>query len=188
MMDLLGIKQLRPPVGHSIHSPNPVNYDESKANPYPNLPNPLLLNNGKPVTTTRMWWKERRPQIMEMFSRDVYGRVPAHMPKVTWQVLSTTRDTLGGVPEVRQHLAGHVDNAIDPKISVTLDLVVATPANAPGPVPVIMEVAFSPETMATIARFIPEMAPGGPGNTGPSWQVQVLRRGWGYAVLLPTSL
>ncbi len=187
MMDLLGIKQLRPPAGHSIHSPNPVNYDEAKANPYPNLPNPLLLNDGKPVTTAKMWWTERRPQIMELFSRDVLGRVPTHMPKVTWQVLSTTRDTLGGVAEVRQHLAGHVDNAIDPKISVTLDLVVGTPANAPGPVPAIMELAFSQEAMASFAKSIPEMMPGGPGNTGPSWQVQVLRRGWGYAVLQPTS-
>ncbi len=187
MMDLLGIKQLRPPVGHSASSPNPVNYDESKANPYPNLPNPLMLNDGKPVSNAKMWWTERRPQIAADFTRDVLGRVPPHTPKVTWQVLSTTRDTLGGVPEIRRHLAGHVDNSIDPKITVTLDLVVATPANAPGPAPVILELAFSPEFMASIARSIPEMLPGGPGNTGPGWKVQVLRRGWGYAVLLPTS-
>jgi len=31
------------------------------------------------------------------------------------------------------------------------------------------------------------MMPGGPGNTGPPWQRQVLARGWGYAVLSPTS-
>ena len=187
MMDLLGIKHLRPPVDHGPSSPNPVNYDESKANPYPNLPNPLLLNDGKPVTTAKIWWTERRPQIVADFDRDILGRVPPHTPNIAWQVLGTTRDTLGGVPEIRRHLAGRVDNSIDPAISVTLDLVVATPANAPGPVPVIMELAFSPEFMAAIAKSIPEMLPGGPGNTGPSWRVQVLRRGWGYAVLLPTS-
>ena len=187
MMDLLGIKKLRPPVGHSASSPNPVNYDESKANPYLHLPDPLELRHGKPVTSASMWWTERRPEIVELFDRDVLGRVPAHMPKVTWEVLSTTHDTLGGVAEIRTHLAGHVNNSIDPKIKVTLDLVVGTPANASGPVPAIMELAFSPQAMASLAKSIPEMMPGGPGNTGPSWQVQVLRRGWGYAVLLPTS-
>ena len=50
-----------------------------------------------------------------------------------------------------------------------------------------MELAFSDEFMASIAKSLPEMMPGGPGNEGPSWQQQVLARGWGYAMLSPTS-
>jgi dienelactone hydrolase len=188
MMDLLGIKQLRPAASHDPKSPNAVNYDESKANPYPNtLPDPLKLKNGKPVTSAKAWWAKRRPEIVEDFDRDVLGRVPANVPKVTWEVTGTSNETIGGVAAVTKRLAGHVDNSAYPALTVNIDLVLTTPANAPGAVPVIMELAFSPEFMAAIAHSIPEMLPGGPGNTGPSWQQQVLRRGWGYAILLPTS-
>jgi hypothetical protein len=187
MMDLLGIKQLRPAASHDPNSPYAVNYDESKANPYTTLPNPLLLNNGKPVTTAKAWWTQRRPQIVEDFDREILGRVPAHLPAVTWQVTSTRHETIGGVAVVTKRLNGHVDNSADPAISANIDLVLTLPANAAGPVPVIMQLAFSPEFMAAIARSIPEMIPGGPGNEGPTWQQQVLARGWGYAILLPTS-
>jgi (4-O-methyl)-D-glucuronate---lignin esterase len=187
MMDLLGIKELRPPASHDPKSPHAVNYDESMANPYPTLPDPLRLNDGKRVTSAKVWWTKRRPEIVEDFDRDVLGRVPTHVPKVTWEVVSTRQEAIGGVPVVTKRLNGHVDNSADPAIKVNIDMVLTTPANTAGPVPVIMELAFSPEFMAAIAKSIPEMVPGGPGDQGPSWQEQVLARGWGYAILLPTS-
>ena len=187
MMDLLGVKELRPPASHDLKSPHAVNYDESKANPFPALPDPLKLKNGKPVTTAQEWWTKRRPEIVADFNSEVLGRVPANVPKVTWEVASTRQDTIGGVPVVIKRLNGRVDNSADPAIKVNIDLLLTTPANANGPVPVIMELAFSPEFMAAIAKSIPEMIPGGPGNQGPGWQEQVLARGWGYAILLPTS-
>src|SRR4051812_16781966 len=65
MMDLLHITSLRRGAdGMNPQSSNYQNTDESKANPYPNLPDPLLLKNGKKVTTPETWWKERRPEIM----------------------------------------------------------------------------------------------------------------------------
>jgi hypothetical protein len=134
-----------------------------------------------------MWWTKRRPEIVEDFDRDVLGRVPANVPKVTWAVMNTSDETVGGIPVLTKRVNGHVDNSGDPAIAVNIDLLVTTPAKAAGPVPVIMELAFSPEFMAAIAHSIPEMLPGGPGNTGPSWQEQVIRKGWGYAILLPTS-
>ena len=78
MMDMLGIKQLRPAASHDPKSPNAVNYDESKADRYPGtLPDPLKLKNGKRVTSAKMWWTKRRPEIVEDFDREVLGRVPA---------------------------------------------------------------------------------------------------------------
>src|SRR4051812_11659927 len=54
MMDLLQIKSLRPGANpNDAKAPNAVNYDESKANPYPNLPDPLLLKSGKRIATAR---------------------------------------------------------------------------------------------------------------------------------------
>jgi hypothetical protein len=188
LMDLLGIKELRPGAdAHNPKSPTAVNYDESKANVYPSLPDPLLLKNGKRVTSAKLWWTKRRPEIVEDFDREILGRAPANLPKVTWEVVSKTTETIGDVPVVTKRLKGRVDNSAWPQIAVSIDLTLTTPANAAGPVPVIMELAFSDEFMAAIAKSIPEMMPGGPGNTGPSWQRQVLARGWGYAVLSPTS-
>ena len=86
MLDLLQIKSLRPGVdGMNPKAPNAANYDEAKANPYPKLPDPLVLKNGQPVTTAQMWWQQRRPEIVEDFDREIYGRVPADTPKVTWE-------------------------------------------------------------------------------------------------------
>ena len=88
------------------NAPNAANYDESKANPYPNLPDPLTLKNGEKVTTAEAWWNKRRPEIVEDFDREVYGRVPKDMPKVTWEVTATTEEKVGDVPVVTKRLVG----------------------------------------------------------------------------------
>src|SRR4051794_25791981 len=96
MMQQLGITSLRPGAnGNNREAPNYQNTDESKANPYPNLPDVLTLNNGQKVTTSDMWWNQRRPEIAEDFDREVYGRVPKDAPKVTWEVTSTTKEKVG---------------------------------------------------------------------------------------------
>src|SRR6516165_665477 len=63
-------------------------YDEATANPYPTLPDPLVMNDGTKVATPAQWTK-RRAEIKEFFDREVYGRVPANTPKVTWEVVSS---------------------------------------------------------------------------------------------------
>jgi len=184
-LDVLGIKELRPGANGDAHAANAANYDESKANPYPTLPDPLVLNDGKRVTSAKVWWGERRPEIVELYDREILGRTPANLPKVTWEVVSTTREKNGGVEVITKQLTGHVDNSIDPAIKVDIDLTLSTPANAAGPVPVIMEYGFSKEFMAQMAKRFPQFA-AMQGN-GPTWQQQVLAKGWGYAELVPTS-
>jgi len=182
MLSQLGIGELRPPV-----SQRTANYDESKANPYPSLPDPPRMANGRPVRSAADWWQHRRPELLEIFSREVLGRVPANAPHVTWKLLSQSQETAAGRSVVVKHLAGQLDNSAYPALQVSIDLLVVTPAEARHPVPLVMEVAFPQEAMPALARYFPEMLPGGKGNEGPSWQEQVLSRGWGYAVLLPTS-
>src|SRR5262245_3160553 len=89
MMEQLHIKALRPGPSGNESAPNHANYDEATANPYPNLPDVLTLNNGKKVTTPPLWWNQRRPEIVEEFDREVLGRVPRNVPKVTWEVTKT---------------------------------------------------------------------------------------------------
>jgi hypothetical protein len=189
MMDLLHITSLRPGVSGDPKSPNSANYDESKANPYPKLPDPLLLNDGRKVTTAKMWWSERRPEIIEDFDREVYGRVPRSTPRVRWEVTGLARETQAQVPVIVKRLVGHVDNSSYPPVTVDIQLTLTTPADAPGPVPVIMELSFDP---AWLARFRAQMAARGmkppPIPPGPTWQEQVLAKGWGYAIFIPTSV
>lgn len=190
MMGLLHIKSLRPGADpNHPDAPNAVNYDESKANPYPHLPDPLILKNGKKVTTATKWWKLRRPQIVEGFDEEVYGRVPKHVPSVRWRVVSVTRSMNGAVPIITKELVGHVDNSTFPTVTVDIKLTLTTPANAVGPVPVMMEFGFDP---AFFARFRAQILARGikppPPPPGPTWQEQVLAKGWGYAILIPTSV
>jgi hypothetical protein len=180
----------------------PYNYDEAKANPYPNLPDPLLLKNGQKVTDAQTWWDKRRPEILEDFEREVYGRTPKETPKVTWEVTSTTRGANGGVPIITKQLVGHVDNSSYPQISVNIAVSLSTPANATGPVPVMMQfgaggfgalagargargTARGPTTRPG-ATTLP--ARGGLAPSGPPWQQQVLAKGWGYATLNTASV
>lgn len=186
VMQELGIKELRPGVNSDPKSPHAANYDETKADVYPNLPNPLRLNDGTPVTTAAMWWNRRRPEIVELFDREILGRTPANLPRVRWEVLSMAHEMDGDVAVITKTLVGHVDNSADPNIKVNIDLTLTTPAGAKGPVPVIMELAWSKEFMAMLAKRMPQMAPGA--SAGPTWQQQVLARGWGYAEYIPTSV
>src|SRR5438045_3630643 len=89
MMEQLGIKALRPGPSGNENAPNHANYDESKANPFSDLPDTLTLKSGKKVTSAEMWSAQRRPEIVEDFEREVLGRVPKGVPKVTWTVTNT---------------------------------------------------------------------------------------------------
>jgi hypothetical protein len=179
MMELLGIKQLRPGAnGRDPKAPNAANYDESKANPYPNLPDPLVTKDGRKVATAEMWRKVRRPEIVEDFDREVYGRVPKNTPNVTWEVTAANKQTVGELPVVTKRLVGHVDNSVYPAITVDIQLALTTPADAKGPVPVIMEFGFGGRGFGTPPGTRP----------APSWQQQVLANGWGYAILVPGSI
>ena len=96
MMDQLGIIRLRPGPSGQPGATNSANYDPAKANPFPELPEVLTLKNGHKVTTAEMWWKQRRPEIVEDFEREVIGRVPKDVPKVTWTVVSNVTEGLVG--------------------------------------------------------------------------------------------
>jgi hypothetical protein len=187
MLDQLDIKALRPGPSGNESAPNAANYDESKANPFPNLPDVLTLKNGKKVTTAKMWWTERRPEIVEDFEREILGRVPKNAPKVTWTVASTERAMAGAHPVIRKQLVGHADNSSYPAINVdiTMTLVTpaeATPADATGPVPVMM--------MFTYVRTGPPLAPARPAPTAidPPATEQLIADGWGYASINPVSI
>lgn len=189
MMEQLGIRSLRPGPSGNENAPNHANYDESLANPFPNLPDVLTLKSGRKVTTPRIWWDQRRPEIVEDFEREVLGRVPKNVPKVTWTVTQTVHNTVAGRPVTGKRLTGHVDNSSYPAISVDISLVLVTPDNRKGPAPVM--IMFRP---GGLPGDPPPTFPGGraipappPGSDPPAAE-QLIADGWGYAYLNPVSV
>jgi len=138
MMRQLGITALRPGPSGDSNAPNHANYDEAKANPCPRLPDLLTLKNGKKVTTPEIWWKQRRGELASELELEMYGRLPAHIPGVTWTVKVTDREFVGFIPVIARELVGHVDNSGYPSIDVDIKMVVVVPVNVKGAVPVLM--------------------------------------------------
>jgi hypothetical protein len=137
MMNQLHIATLRPGPSGDEKAPNHANYDESKANPYPDWPDVLTLKNGQKVATPAQW-QERRAEIIEDFNREVLGRVPVNAPKISWTVLYTDQEILGRVPVTVRQIVGHADNTAYPDINVNIQMTLVTPTNTPGPAPVLM--------------------------------------------------
>jgi len=180
MLQQLQITSTRPGPSGNPQAPNAANSDESKASPYTSLPDPLVLKNGKKVADAKTWSSQRRPEIVEDFDREVYGRTPAKTPGVKWEVVSSNNEMNGAFPVVTKKLVGHVDNSSYPAINVDIQLTLTTPANVNKPVPVIMEFGFVFPPGFNPPRDTSRNAP-------PSWQQQLLAKGWGYAIIVPTS-
>jgi len=178
MMEKLGIGKIRQGAnGRDPNAPNAANYDESKANPYPVLPDPLKLQNGKTVKSAKDWWKKRRPELVEIYDREIYGRLPKNVPGVTWTVKESREDVVGGKPVLFRKLVGHVDNSAYPLVTVDIEAELTTPKDAKG-VPVIVE--FFPFEFRERFRANPPPSP--------TWQEQVIERGWAYAILSTSTI
>ena len=181
MLAQLGITSLRTGASGTATAPNAANYDESKAVIFPNLPTLLITKVGQQVTSKKMWEKVRRPELVEEFDREIYGRVPSNTPKVQWVVVSIKDDKVGNTDVTVQKLQGIVDNSIFPSIEVKMDLTLTLPKQSLKPVPVIVELSF-----VFPAGMRPPVAPNAP--VEPTWQEQVVSRGWGFATIIPTSI
>jgi hypothetical protein len=155
-----------------------TNYDESKANLYP-LPDPLLLKNGQVVKDADTWWKQRRPEILEDFFTEIYGRIPANTPKVTWEVTATDPGAAGGLA-IMKKVVGHIDNSRYPKAHPSINITLYTPAHATGPVPMILVVAAGPGGYGAPRPGAPA---GEPTPRPGSPLYQLLAIGWGYGTM-----
>ncbi|MBM3761638.1 MAG: acetylxylan esterase [Acidobacteria bacterium] len=165
----LGIVALRPGPSGRAGAPNEANYDKAEANPFPNLPPLLRMENGKTVKSAKDWWQKRRPEIAELFEKEVVGRVPPNAPRVTWTVRESETIQVGGVDVLSRKLVGKADNSGYPSIDVEIRMTLVTPVAAAKPVPVMVMFTFG----------------GGSPSEG---MRQLVAAGWGYASLTPSSI
>jgi len=117
--------------------PAQPNYDESKVGSY-TLPDPLRLQNGKPVTSAKVWMKERRPEILKLYQEDIYGHSPTRLPKMKFNVWDEDRSALDGKAVRKQ-----IDISFPGHTNPVLHVLLYTPANARGPVPTFLCLSFS---------------------------------------------
>ena len=185
MLAQLGIIKLRPgPSGSTAPGTvNPANYDPAKANPFPDWPDVLTLKNGAKVTTAAQWWNQRRPEIVEDFEREVIGRIPANVPKVTWAVTETVNTTVGGRAVIARRVIGHVDNAACPGITVDIKMAVVVPVQTNGPVPVLMMFGWGNMPDEPLPKWPGMVDPIAPPSTD-----QLIAAGWGYVSIATTSI
>ena len=185
MLRQLGIRALRPGRSGSTApgTPNPANYDESLANPTPDWPDALVERDGAPVRTPAEWWSKRRPEIAEDFEREVVGRIPGDVPRVTWSVVRRLDTTVGGLPVHASQVIGHVDNAAFPALSVDIEISVVLPAGADKPVPVLESFGWGRMPDQPIPRF-----PGLVDPPAPPVPDQLIAAGWGYASINTSSI
>lgn len=170
------------PLRRAIKTGHVSNYDEAKVPPY-TLPDPLVLADGTPVKDADTWRRARRPEIIKLYEKEIFGRVPANAPKVVWRVTATEPAAREGTVSIKRVLGTMGDAANAPKIPLTL----YTPAKAKGRVPIILLVNFGglpavPSAQAGAAA--PPPAAGAAPNTGePPVAADILARGWGYATI-----
>jgi hypothetical protein len=81
--------------------------------------------------------QKRRPEIVDMYEKYVYGRVRKDAPKVTWKVNAVDDERIGFNRVVAKDLIGQVDNSFYPAISVNIHMTLVMPANPTGPIPVL---------------------------------------------------
>lgn len=126
----------RPPP--SVVAGIPVNYDQSKVGAY-TLPNPLVLDNGKRVRDAKTWFTKRRPEILQMFETQQFGRAPGRPVDERFEITDKGTLALGG-KAIRKQITIHLLK--DPSAPV-IHLLLYTPAAAKKPVPVLFNISFT---------------------------------------------
>ncbi|GGF25230.1 hypothetical protein GCM10011339_11690 [Echinicola rosea] len=185
MKKKLGLKAaMRPGPSGDPSAPDAANMEEAKVRHYA-LPDPLVANDGSVVKSKEVWQEIRRSQIANDLENEMFGALPEDLPTVDWQVVHEKDTVIANFPVTEKLLIGKVDNSSYPQTDVHIQLLVGVPSGAVDAVPVVMEFGFlkwpfgSPPAEPN-SYFISPYEP--------RWKQQLLSKGWGYAVLVPSSI
>jgi hypothetical protein len=116
----------------------PVNYDEALVGSY-TLPDPLRLLNGKPVRDAKTWYGKRRPEIIRLFEENQFGRSPDAPTGLVFDVFDKGTPAFDGKAIRKQVTIYFSADKSGPK----MDLLLYLPAKAQSPVPLLLNISFS---------------------------------------------
>jgi len=115
-----------------------TNYSEQNVPEY-TLPDPLVMSDGTKVVDAQMWVQKRRPEILELFRAQVYGRSPVERPKgMTFDVFDVERNALGGLATRKQVAV----NFTGKKGGPSMDILIYLPKTGGAPVPAFVLLNF----------------------------------------------
>jgi len=101
------------------------------------LPNPLIANDGTAISTAEQWQEKRRPELLELLRREMYGQSPGRPENMTFEVFDREPNALGGK-------ATRIQIAIYPggKTGPRMDLLIYVPNQVKSPPPVFLGLNF----------------------------------------------
>lgn len=162
------------------------NQNDDKSNiPSYTLPDALTMQDGRKVDTPEMWYAERRPELLELFQTEMYGKAPGRIEGTTWKVIEEDRHALGGVA-VRKQV--EIDFHRNGRSVIVL---MYLPADAKAPSPVFLGINFDGNATVNTdpAIIIPDKErarsygiffPPVRGDDSESWPIEdIVRRGYG---------
>lgn len=117
--------------GAALAADEKFNYDESKVPAY-TLPDPLVMEDGRPVNTAEMWQHERRGELLELFRSQVYGRRPPEPDNVRFYVTESLPDYLHGKAK-RKDVRALVETPDGPVQLLAFTVFVPSGLRAPAP-------------------------------------------------------
>jgi hypothetical protein len=150
------------------------NYDETKV-PTFTLPDPLLTSDGTAITTSQQWHDIRRPELMELFREQVYGRRPDTAYTIRFEETSKNEDALEGTAVCRQMKAVLT---IDKRL-YSFPFTVVIPKKTAGKVPAV--VLINNRDFMSLEEAV--------GPHDPFWPVRTLiDRGYATATFFTTNV
>ena len=102
------------------------------------LPDPLSMSDGTKVTSTEMWYNQRRPEILELFEKYVYGRIPDKQIDITFVTISVENHALEG-KATRKEVSAIVKC---PNGEITINILIYLPNNQEKPVATFLGMNF----------------------------------------------
>jgi pimeloyl-ACP methyl ester carboxylesterase len=108
-----------------------------------NLPDPLVSKSGAKIESADAWLNTRRPEILELFRKHIYGRAPVGRPDdLKFEVFDSAQDAMEGKATRKQVKITYRG----PGGEGAIKLVLFIPNNAPKPVPCMLLICNRPTT------------------------------------------
>jgi hypothetical protein len=152
----------------NLHAQRPAltNYDESKVPEY-SLPAVLTTSSRKKVRSVKVWENIRRPEILDLFAENIYGKMPLKYDKITYSITYEEKNSMNG----KAHLKEVLIEVFNQNKSVKINLTLFIPNQKTGPAPVFLLINNRPKENTDPTRTV----------KSEFWPAEVLIDG-GYAI------